>query len=88
MAEAVSAVGAVFVASACIYYVLVLLQVLVNIGHESRINLIHRQHWIPVDGIGFYLGGHLQGVFKGLGVVREQGGHLLLRLDVLLLEGR
>ena len=85
VAETVSAVIAMLVTAAGVYDILVLLQVFVYLGHEGRIYLIHRQHRIPVDGIALYLAGHLQGVFNGLRMVREQGEHLFLCLDILLL---
>ncbi len=85
MAEAVSAVGTVLVASARIYDILVFLQVGVYLCHEGRVYLVYRQHRVSVYGVVLYFGGHLQRVFQGLRVVREQRGHLFLRLDVLLL---
>ena len=85
MAEAVAAVGAVLVASARIYDVLVFLQVLVDVGHERRINLEDRQHGVAVYGVGLYLIGHFQRIGQAFRMVREQFLHLLFRLQILLL---
>ena len=85
MAESVSPICSVLVTAAGVDDILVFLQVFVDIGHEGRINLVYRQYRVPVYGIALHLIGHLQGVGKGLRVVREQGKHLFFRLDVLLL---
>ena len=72
VAEAVPAVGSVLVAPASIDNILILLQVFVDIGHKSGVDVKDGQDGIPVDGVGFHLGGHLKGVFNGFRVIVEQ----------------
>ena len=85
VAEAVSAVGSVLVAAAGVDDVLVFLKIGVDVLHELRIYLENRKNGLPVDGVAFYLGGHLKGVFEGFWMAGEQRRHLLFRLDIFLL---
>ena len=85
MAEPVSAVIPLLVAPARVDDVLVLLHLRVDVGHEGRVDLEHRQDGVAVDGIALHLIQHFQRVGKGLRMVREQGQHLLLALEELLL---
>ena len=63
----------------------VFLQMLVNLGQEVLRKLKFRQHVAAVDLVALHLLQHLQRVGECLRMLREQGGHLFLALEVLLL---
>ena len=83
--EFVAAVVAVLVVASGVDDVLVALELGVDAGEEVLVYLITRKDRVAVDAVGFDLVRDLHGVVDGFRVIREQGQHLLFRLEVFLL---
>ena len=84
-AEFVSAVVAFLVVPPAVDDVAVAGQVAVDVLQELRVDGEFGQHVGAVDVVAFHLLHHLAGVEYGLGVLREQGQHLVFALEVFLL---
>ena len=65
--------------------VCIFLQVDVDLREEFRGEYELREDVPAVDFVALHLVQHFEGVGQGLRVVREQGGHLLFTLEILLL---
>ena len=85
VAEAVAAVIALLVAAAGVDDLLVFLHLGVDVLHEGGVDLEDGEDGVAVDAVGLDLAEDLEGVVDGFRMVREQGPHLLLALEVLLL---
>ena len=84
-AELVAAVIPLLVAFAGIDDILVFLEIGVDVAEEGGVDVIFREHGIPVDAVPLDLVEDLDGIGQGLRMVREDGGHLLFALEVFLL---
>ena len=84
-AEIVPTVGSLLVVASCVDYVLVFVEPVVDIVGEFLRELELREHMVPVDLVPLDLVADLQGILQHLRMVREQGRHLLLALEILLL---
>ena len=85
LAELISAVVAFFVVAAAVDYLFIELEVLVYLLQEARVDGKFGQDVGAVDIVALHFLHHLAGVEDGLGVLREQGQHLIFALQVLLL---
>ena len=85
VAESVTPVVALLVTAARVDDVLVPLHLGVDVLHERRVDLVDRKHRVAVDAVRLHLVHDLLGVGDGFRMLREQGEHLFLALEVLLL---
>ena len=66
-------------------YILVFLELRVNVGEEVRVNVEFRKHVSAVDGETLHLVADFKRVGYHFRMVREKGCHLLLALEIFLL---
>ena len=85
LAELISPVIALLVALSDLDDILVHLQIVVQIVKEGLVNLVLWKNVVTIDLIFLNLRGYLKGVLQHFGMAWEQGRHLLLALEVLLL---
>ena len=85
LAEFVPAVIAFFVVAAAVYHLFIELEVLVYLLQEGRVDGEFGKDVGAVDIVALHLLHHLAGVEDGLRVLREQGQHLVLALQIFLL---
>ena len=85
LAEFVSAVVALLVTTALVDHAPVLFEIAVYAGQEVPVDLEFRKDVVPVDAVLADLAGNLYRVRDDLGMVREEGKHLLFALEILLL---
>ena len=76
---------ALLVAAPHIYYILVFFEIFFLFGQEGGVDPELRKHMVPVYFVCLYLVEDLHGHVYDLRMVREQGTHLFLALEVLLL---
>ncbi len=85
LAELIASVIAFLVALSDLDDILVHLQIVVQVVKEGLVDLVLGKDVVTVDLIFLNLRGYLKGVLQHLRMTWEQGRHLLLALEVLLL---
>ena len=84
-AEFLASLVAVLVGAAAVDDILVFLQLGVNVGEEVGVNVELGQDVTSVNAVFFYFIIDFQCIGDDLRMIREEGGHLLLALEIFLL---